>query len=92
MKRLTPQGQLLFIYENRIGSGKGLRRTPFVPFTPDLPSGDKWSKTTRETSAPAPAGGPRTSTFCNPLRHNTMQNNLVRGPLKKVGTTNNRFS
>ena len=25
MKRLTPQGQLLFIYENRIGSGKGLR-------------------------------------------------------------------
>ena len=32
--------------------------------------------------------GPRTSTFCNPLRHNAMQNNLVRGPLKKVGTTN----
>ena len=27
-----------------------------------------------------PAGGPRTSTFCNPLRHNAMQNNLVRGP------------
>ena len=32
--------------------------------------------------------GPRTSTFCNSLRHNTIQNNPVRGPLKKVGTTN----
>ncbi len=36
--------------------------------------------------------GPRTSTFCNPLRHNAMQNNLVRGPLEKVGTTNKLFS
>ena len=36
--------------------------------------------------------GPRTSTFCNQLRHNTMQNNLVRGPLKKVGTANIDFS
>ena len=35
--------------------------------------------------------GPRTSTFCNPLRHNAMQNNPVRGPLKKAGTTNNDF-
>ena len=35
--------------------------------------------------------GPRTSTFCNPLRHKVIQNNLVRGPLKKAGTTNNRF-
>ena len=32
--------------------------------------------------------GPRTSTFCNPLRHNTMQYYLVRDPLKKVGTAN----
>ena len=74
-----------------LGSGKGLRRSPFVPLTPDLPDGDKWSKTIQETTDSAPAGGPRTSTFCNPLRHNAMQNNLVRGPLKKVGTTNNRF-
>ena len=29
--------------------------------------------------------------FCNPLRHNAMQNNPVRGPLKKAGTTNNDF-
>ena len=36
--------------------------------------------------------GPRTSTFCNSLRYSTMQNNLVRGPLKKVRTTNNDFS
>ena len=41
---------------------------------------------------PAPGlNGPRTSTFCNPLRYSTMQNNLVRGPFKKVGTTNDRF-
>ena len=39
----------------------------------------------------SPADGPRTSTFCNPLRHNAMQNNLVRGPLEKVGTANSRF-
>ena len=39
----------------------------------------------------SPTDGPRTSTFCNPLRHNVMQNNLVRGPLEKVGTANSRF-
>ena len=43
------------------------------------------------TPVPAPANGPRTLTFCNPLRHNAMQNGLVRSPLKKVGITNNRF-
>ena len=31
----------------------------------------------------SPTDGPRTSTFCNPLRHNVMQNNLVRGPPRK---------
>ena len=30
--------------------------------------------------------GPRTTIIYNPLRHNIMQNNLVRGPLKKAGT------
>ena len=74
-----------------LGSGKGLRRSPFVPLTPDLPDGDKWSKTIQETTDSAPAGGPRTSTFCNPLRHNAMRNNLVRGPHFFEGTTNNRF-
>ena len=39
----------------------------------------------------SPADGPRTSTFCNPLRHNVMQNNLVRGPLEKVGTEQSIF-
>ena len=40
-----------------LGSGKGLRRSPFVPLTPDLPDGDKWSKTIQETTDSAPAGG-----------------------------------
>ena len=35
--------------------------------------------------------GPRTSTFCNPLKHNAMQNNLVRGPPKNDWTANKRF-
>ena len=43
------------------------------------------------TPVPAPANGPRTSTFCNPLRHSTIQNHFVRGPYFFEGTTNNRF-
>ena len=35
--------------------------------------------------------GPRTSRFCNPLRYNTMQNNLVRGPIIFRGTANIDF-
>ena len=40
----------------------------------------------------SPVNGPRTSGFCNLLRHNIIQNNLVRGPLKKVVTPNSYFS
>ena len=43
------------------------------------------------TPVPAPANGPRTSTFCNPLRHSTIQNHFVRGPYFFEGITNNRF-
>ena len=56
-----------------LGSGKGLRRSLFVPLTPDLPDGDKWSKTIQETTDSAPAGGPRTIDFYNNLYFSKIQ-------------------
>ena len=56
-----------------LGSGKGLRRSPFVPLTPDLPDVDKWSKTIQETTDSAPAGGPRTIDFYNNLYFSKIQ-------------------
>ena len=46
------------------------------------------SMTTRERLRSGRDGGPRTSQICILLKYRLLQNIVVRGPLKKVGTAN----
>ena len=83
-KKPAPGGRFLSFHRARKSCRKALTESRFDPSTIRTSSSlalsycRSRSQGRRRIDVPCAASveGPRTSTFCNPLRHNTMQNNL----------------